>query len=588
MDREKQDILDKEMGRLKEMGVFEKLPQECYSSAIVSFLFCVPKKDGGWRPILNFVPTNNHISKIHFKMDTVRDLKDILVKDDLMTKIDLKDAYLHLFFNKDFRKYCAFKWKGELWQFISMMFGHVHAPRWWTKVMKVVVKHLRRLGIRCVIYIDDLIILHGTVMAQARKEIDFVVETLLNLGLTINMKKSILKPTTRVVFLGFIIDSRLMKMFVPGPKIKEIRKMANKLMVEEKCTIRILSSFLGKISAAAEAVLPWRLQTRALLLDKHKMFRDKCNWDSTVHLSKDSIAELRFWTDCIQNFNGKDIKINQPNWITRSDSSGEGFGGTGPGWCLAGTWTPLQSQMHNNTLETLAACQTIRSFILQKKIENGTILHQSDNMVAVSYLSKQGGKKREISKPVQEIWELCLEKGIEIRAQHVPGDQMTKDCDFLSRMHKKQSEWMLPKETFLALEKMWGPFPVDLFATQFNNQIENFMSFWKDPKAIAQDALNQTWPQNSYAFPPFILTGRILRKIMEEQITIILITPLWESATWWPTIQNLAIDIPVRLPPTLWDLNKTLVWLKWPIIGWKESFFSEARATKALGLPPSV
>eukprot|EP01126_Amoeba_proteus_P004040 TRINITY_DN11384_c0_g1_i15.p1 TRINITY_DN11384_c0_g1~~TRINITY_DN11384_c0_g1_i15.p1 ORF type:complete len:563 (-),score=72.01 TRINITY_DN11384_c0_g1_i15:15-1703(-) len=432
------------------------IPQE-YSSAIVSFLFCVPKKDGGWRPILNFVPTNNHISKIHFKMDTVKDLKDILMENDLMTKIDLKDAYLHLYFNKNFRKYCAFWWRGTVWQFISMMFGHVHAPRWWTKVMRVVVKYLRKLGIRCIIYIDDIIILHGTNREDAEKEINFVVNTLMDLGLTINMKKSILKPTTRVVFLGFIVDSVLMKMFIPGPKIKEIRKMAGKLIKEEKCTIRMLSSFLGKISAAAEAVLPWRLRTRALLLDKHKIFREKCSWESTVHLSQDSLSELRFWTDCVQNFNGKDIKTNHPDWITRSDSSGEGFGGTGPGWCLAGEWSAQQNQMHNNTLETLAACHTIWTFILQKKIEKGTILHQSDNMVAVSYLSKQGGKKQELSKAVQEVWELCLEKGIEIRAQHVPGDQMTKDCDFLSRMHKKQSEWMLPRETFLALERKWGP-----------------------------------------------------------------------------------------------------------------------------------
>eukprot|EP01126_Amoeba_proteus_P041576 TRINITY_DN4476_c0_g4_i12.p1 TRINITY_DN4476_c0_g4~~TRINITY_DN4476_c0_g4_i12.p1 ORF type:complete len:530 (+),score=62.30 TRINITY_DN4476_c0_g4_i12:1276-2865(+) len=506
-------------------------------------------------------------------MDTIRDLKDILMENDLMTKIDLKDAYLHLFFNKNFRKYCAFRWKGEVWQFISMMFGHVHAPRWWTKVMRAVVKYLRSLGIRCIIYIDDLIILHGTGMSQAKKEVEFVVDLLLKLGLTINMKKSILKPTTRVVFLGFVVDSRLMKIFVPGPKIKEIKKMANKLIKEEECTIRVLSSFLGKISAAAEAVLPWRLQTRALLLDKHKMFRDKCNWDSTVHLSKDSIEELQFWTNCVQDFNGKEVRASQPNWITRSDSSKEGFGGTGPGWCLAAEWSPQQSQLHNNTLETLAACQTIRNFVLQKKIEKGTILHQSDNMVAVSYLSKQGGRNPELSKPVQEVWELCLERGIEIRAQHVPGDQMTKDCDFLSRMHKKQSEWMLPKETFLALERMWGPFPVDLFATQFNNQIEKFMSFWKDPKAMAQDALNQIWPQNCYAFPPFILTGRILKKIRMEQLTVILITPLWESATWWPTIQSLAIEVPVKLPPVLWDLNKRLVWLKWPIIGWKWRVF---------------
>eukprot|EP01126_Amoeba_proteus_P014684 TRINITY_DN1649_c0_g1_i10.p1 TRINITY_DN1649_c0_g1~~TRINITY_DN1649_c0_g1_i10.p1 ORF type:complete len:552 (-),score=71.67 TRINITY_DN1649_c0_g1_i10:232-1887(-) len=526
MDKEKREVLDEEMTRLQQMGVFEELPTEDKNSAIISFLFCVPKKDGGNRPILNFVPTNNFVEKIHFKMETIRDVKDLLLEGDLMTKIDLKDAYLHLHFNKNFRKYCAFRWKGTTWQFIAMMFGHVHAPRWWTKLMRVVVRYFRKLGIRCVIYIDDLIILHGKSLKVAHAEIEFIVNTLLELGLSINMKKSSLTPSNRVVFLGFIIDSKHMKLFVPKSKIKEINRMAQRLANDRKCSVRMLSSFLGKVSAAAEAVLPWRLQTRALLLDKRRILKNLHSWDSMINLSEDSITELKFWANCVQLFNGKNVKNQQPNWITRSDSSKEGFGGIGPDWCLAGEWSEQQGLLHNNLLEIVAACQTIKNFVLQKDITKGIILHQSDNTVAVSYLSKQGGRIPELSKPVEEVWELCLEKGIEIQAQHVPGDEMTRDCDFLSRMHKKQSEWMLPRNTFLELERLWGPFPIDLFATQFNNQIQDFMAFWKDPKALAQDALNQVWPQNCYAFPPFILIGKILKKVIMDRVTVVLITPL--------------------------------------------------------------
>ena len=126
-----------------------------------------------------------------------------------------------------------------------------------------------------------------------------------------------------------------------------------------------------------------------------------------------------------------------------------------------------------------------KKFLLEKKVENGILLHQSDNSMVVSYLNKQGGRIPELSKPVQELWDFCLEKGIEIKSRHIPGDQLLNGVDFLSRMFKKQSEWRLPFSSFQILLQKWGPFAVDLFATQFNCQFTPFLSFWEDPEVMA-------------------------------------------------------------------------------------------------------
>lgn len=224
-----------------------------------------------------------------------------------------------------------------------MMFGHTHAPRWWTKLMRNVVTYLRRCGIRCVIYIDDLILFHGTDPIKAAAENTFVRNLLLNLGLTINFSKSISVPCTRILFLGFLVDSLLMKLEAPASKVKDIVKNSRELRNKGFCTVRVLASLLGKINAVSEAILPWRLKTRSLLLSKNRVLATTRNWEAVVILSESALGELDFWTNSIQHFNGRDVKLKPPDWITVSDSSDLGFGGQ----CLTNNWCTAQECQRN-------------------------------------------------------------------------------------------------------------------------------------------------------------------------------------------------------------------------------------------------
>ena len=511
-------------------------------------------------------------------MENIKDVRDLIRPFDLMITIDLKDAYCHLFYNQKSRKFAAFSFQGLLFQCVAMLFGVTHGPRWWTKVLRPVVKFFRSKGIRCVVYIDDFIFFLGSDLKKALEIKEWILETLLNLGLSINVKKSSLVPSSRVKFLGFIVDSKKMRLFAPETKVTEIRKMSKKLHKKGQCSVRVLASFLGKISAAAQAVLPWRLCTRALLLNKNRILKSAKNWDTEVILTEDALQELQFWSDKIQDFNGKDILVEEPSWVTISDSSQQSFAGmeltSEDPFMIVKDWDMDSQKMHNNYLETLASTETIKNFILTKDIKKGVLLHKVDNTTAVSYLQKQGGRAPHISKPVEDLWHLCLERDIELRAMHIPGQEVQKDADFLSRMRQKQSEWSLPRKVFQYLDNLWGPFSLDCFATQFNNQIPEFLSWWKDPKAQAWDAMVQKWPVNSYLFPPFSLLGRVLKRILTQKLEVVLITPLWESATWWPVIMNLVVDIPQILPAVLMNLDRAPQQLKWNLVAWKLSGLS--------------
>jgi len=78
-------------------------------------------------------------------------------------------------------------------EFRSLPFGIAIAPRIFTRLMKVPIDLLRRLGIRLIIYLDDIL------MSQSRQDIlsdlSTVLSTLEGLGFLINRKKSIMEPS---------------------------------------------------------------------------------------------------------------------------------------------------------------------------------------------------------------------------------------------------------------------------------------------------------------------------------------------------------------------------------------------------------
>ena len=51
----------------------------------------------------------------------------------------------------------------------------------------------------------------------------------------------------------------------------------------------------------------------------------------------------------------------------------------------------------------------------------------------------------------------------------------------------------------------------------------------------------------AYAFPPFSLMPVVLHKAKREQVTLVLVAPLWTTQPWWPLLIELLVDYPVYL-----------------------------------------
>ncbi|KAL8584420.1 hypothetical protein ACOMHN_032040 [Nucella lapillus] len=94
----------------------------------------------------------------------------------------------------------------------------------------------------------------------------------------------------------------------------------------------------------------------------------------------------------------------------------------------------------------------------------------------------------------------------------------------------------------------WFKPQVDLFATRFNHRLPLYVSPVLDPTAWAIDALSIPWSNLlGYAFPPFPILGKVLRKAREDLATLILVAPRWPAQAWFPELLHLSHVPPVKL-----------------------------------------
>ena len=71
--------------------------------------------------------------------------------------------------------------------------------------MKPVVAYLRGLGIRLIIYLDDLLILNSSITGLLQ-DLKIIIDLLERLGFILNYKKSVTNPQQLLEWLGMLID----------------------------------------------------------------------------------------------------------------------------------------------------------------------------------------------------------------------------------------------------------------------------------------------------------------------------------------------------------------------------------------------
>jgi len=512
----------------------------------------IPKKDGKMRPILDCRRLNACLNVQRFRMESITTVRELLRPGDWMVKLDIRKAYWHLPMATSAKPFLRFWFEDKHFQYRTMPFGLNCAPRSFTKFLKPVVAKMRAQGVRIVQYLDDMLI-----MASSGEEcvhhLRVLVGLLSRLGISINVEKSILQPCQELEYLGWEINTNQMRIRVPGAKLKDLRRDARRTRMQLEVTLRQLARLLGRIQSVAIAVFPTRLRCRELLRIKNGAWARTRNWEFSVVLSEEAKQELLWWETQLGNWNGVALPLSDhlPQLRIQSDASEQGWGAIclETGQRIHGFWHPSERRHSNNWRELHAAIFAAKSFLFHlptatsNQAQLRSVLLQSDNQVTVSYLNKQGGRHDFLSRAAEHFLKQGMERGWRIRAEYLPGVENTI-ADQLSRRRWDIHDWTLDRGVFTDLVHRWGHPTVDLFASRHNHRLRRWVSWHPQPGAWATDAFSLNWNKFGliYANPPFRLLLRVLRKAYQERATMILVTPVWKGAPWWPLVKRMAVD----------------------------------------------
>lgn len=540
--------INQEILEFTRKGIIEQV-FDSVSDEFISNIFARPKPDGGIRVILNLKPFNKKfVDKIHFKMESLKCAINAMTLNCYFASVDLKDAYYSIKIRNEDRKFFRFYWRGQKFQFTSLIMGLSTSPRVFTKVLKPVYATLRRKGHISTAYIDDSC-LQGRSEQQCIQNVSDTVHLLDKLGFTVHDKKSVFIPSKEIVFVGFVLNSETMTVRLPDNKKDKIVKLCIDTLKRSRLKIRDFAKLIGNLVATEPGVEYAQFRYKPLELIKDRQLKlNRGNFDASMYLSKACRLHIQWWIDNLAS-SFKLISHGKPCKEVYTDSSLIGWGAFDKTLDIrtGGHWSAEEREEHINFLELKAAFLGLKS-LCSNEVNIHVRLYM-DNTTSCAYLRNFGGKKLGLNVLAKDIWSWCIERRIHLSISHVSGISNI-EADELSRKINDDLEWALDGTIFHKITNRFGKPDIDLFASRLNHKLDKYVSFRPDPNAVAIDAFSTSWANKYvYIFAPFSTLNMVLRKIVEEEVEAIVVAPLWNTQSWWPQLAHLLVDHPVMLPP---------------------------------------
>ena len=215
-----------------------------------------------------------------------------------------------------------------------------------------------------------------------------------SLGLTVHLEKSVLKPTQRIQFLGFWLDSTKMTVEITHEKADAIKTLCHHILEKSLITIRQVAQLIGKLVASEPGVRLAPLYYKTLEIEKDVALKEnRGNFDAEITLSQDCKQQIQWWIGQCRPRVARNIFLSNPDIVIKSDSSTYAWGATNTtnGESTRGHWTNAEKENHINYLELQAGFLAIQQ--LCKHNSQCHIQLFMDNTVAVSYVKQKWVEK---------------------------------------------------------------------------------------------------------------------------------------------------------------------------------------------------
>jgi len=196
---------------------------------------------------------NKHLDPKQVKLMHLERALQLTQHNDYQAVFDLQQAYYHVAIRADDWKFLGafieMDYGNQFFYYKHLPFGLNVAVHAITKIWKPLVCHIQALGIPFSIYIDDGRVLGSKKSIEHHREV--VYNVLENAGWQLSREKSDSKGQAAQVkqYLGFIIDTTIMKCFCPESKLSKIEYIVSTILSRDSCDVRDVSKLAGKISS---------------------------------------------------------------------------------------------------------------------------------------------------------------------------------------------------------------------------------------------------------------------------------------------------------------------------------------------------
>ena len=254
-----------------------------------------------------------------------------LGRGSLLAKVDVRSAYRNIPVHPEDRWLMGMLWDGGLFVDTTLPFGLRSAPKIFTAVADAVEWIARHERVNCVIhYLDDFLVIGAPASQECASALSKLLEIFERLGFPVAIEK-LEGPTTCLEFLGFEADSAAMVIRLPARKLVERRELLRQWQGKKVCTRRELESVVGKLSHAAQVVVPGRTFLRRLF----ELLRGVRQPHHRIHLSQAARSDFQWWQSFIGAWNGvrlirQPLGSQQPVHVWTDASGHFGCGGLEP------------------------------------------------------------------------------------------------------------------------------------------------------------------------------------------------------------------------------------------------------------------
>jgi hypothetical protein len=328
-----------------------------------------------------------------------------------ITKIDLKNGYLHIPLHTEFRKYTAFEWNQQIYRYKWLPFGINDAPRVFQAITNEVCLSLQKEGHLIEVYLDDFWIEAETkekCLASTLK----ALERLEEIGLTPNRAKSQLEPTQRMTYLGIIWDTKLGKAKLTEEYIEGVQALMNRAqpLVGRKSDAQIWRKLLGKFAFATQ--LDSRL--KPFLMKAYKQIGTAAKRD----LIKIGTVSWKLLNKAMELLPISGYEISKPKTLViTSDASAAG----GAYWDDAteqDSSFEWNSKGHSSYTELFTAIRALRA--RAKRGQNNIL--RTDNKATEAILNGGSSTKDNLNGMVVSLSEWAILNNIRFAATYIKGD----------------------------------------------------------------------------------------------------------------------------------------------------------------------